>query len=147
MVVVDTNVLVYAADRAAPEHEPCLGLLRSLRSRATPWFLTWGIVYEFLRVTTHARVLRKPLAPAEAWRFVAVLLASPSLDLLVESERHASALAELVVEVPQLTGNLLHDAHIAALMREHAVRAIYSRDTDFHRFPGIEVRDPLLAAD
>jgi predicted nucleic acid-binding protein len=28
-------------------------------------------------------------------------------------------------------------------MREHGIRAIYTRDADFHRFPGIEVRDPL----
>lgn len=40
-------------------------------------------------------------------------------------------------------GPLAHDAHTAALMREHGVRAIYTRDTDFHRFPGIEVVDPL----
>lgn len=146
MVVVDTNVLVYAADRAAPEHEACRDLLTSLRAHPTPWFLTWGIVYEFLRVTTHARVLRRPLSPAEAWEFVSALLASPSLDLLAATDRHASVLAELVAEVPRLAGNLLHDAHTAALMREHAVRAIYTRDTDFHRFPGIEVRDPLVRA-
>jgi predicted nucleic acid-binding protein len=28
-------------------------------------------------------------------------------------------------------------------MREHGVRRIYTRDTDFHRFPFIEVADPL----
>jgi predicted nucleic acid-binding protein len=61
----------------------------------------------------------------------------------VEGERHPAILAELMAEVPQLAGNLLHDAHTAALMREHGVRAIYTRDTDYHRFPGIEVRDPL----
>jgi predicted nucleic acid-binding protein len=49
----------------------------------------------------------------------------------------------VVADVPELTGNLVHDAHTAALMLEHGVRAIYTRDTDFHRFQGIEVRDPL----
>lgn len=141
--MVDTNVLVYAADRSAPEHEACRRLLLDLRSGPSAWFLTWGIVYEFLRVATHPRVLRRPLAPADAWRFVEALLVAPSVDLLVETDRHREALAELLEAVPRLAGNLLHDAHTAALMREHAVRAIYTRDTDFHRFPGVEVRDPL----
>jgi predicted nucleic acid-binding protein len=52
-------------------------------------------------------------------------------------------LANLVQAVPQLRGNLLHDAHTAALMHEHGIRAIYTRDTDFHRFPDVEIRDPL----
>ncbi len=105
--------------------------------------MTWGVLYEFLRVVTHPRVFRRPWSPEDAWRFVEGLLATPSLDLLVEGERHAEFLAGLVAEVPQLKGNLLHDAHTAALMREHGVRGVYTRDTDFHRFPGLEVLDPL----
>ena len=37
----------------------------------------------------------------------------------------------------------LERAHIAALMIEHGISRIYTRDTAFHRFPGIEVIDPL----
>ena len=55
-------------------------------------------------------------------------------------------LAALFTDVPMLAGNLLHDAHTVALMREHGVRSIVTRDADFHRFPGIDVRDPLLEA-
>ncbi|MEJ7668670.1 MAG: hypothetical protein WKH97_08045 [Casimicrobiaceae bacterium] len=43
----------------------------------------------------------------------------------------------------ELSGNLVHDAHTAILMREHGVRQICTRDTDFHRFPFVEVIDPL----
>ena len=143
MFVVDTNVLVYAADLSAPESVKCRELLLGWRAQAAPWFLTWGVVYEFLRVVTHPRVFRRPWSPIEAWSFVEALLAAPALELLVETERHPQILAGLVARVPQLTGNLLHDAHTAALMAEHGVRTIYTRDTDFHRFPGVEVRDPL----
>ena len=141
--MVDTNVLVYAANRGAPEHARCRELLLSFRAQATPWYLTWSIAYEFLRIATHPRVFRTPWLPAEAWRFLEALLASPTLGVLVEGERHAVILAGLVADVPQLAGNLVHDAHTAALMREHGIRTIYTRDTDFHRFPGLEVRDPL----
>ena len=46
-------------------------------------------------------------------------------------------------EVPDLRGNLVHDAHTAVLMREHGVRDIFTRDTDFHRFPFLRVIDPF----
>ena len=35
------------------------------------------------------------------------------------------------------------DAHTAVLMREHGIRCIVTRDTDFHRFPFLESVDPL----
>jgi len=146
MFVVDTNVLVYAADREAAGHEQCRELLQAWRQQPEPWYLTWSVVYEFLRVTTHPRVFRRPWTPTAAWGFVDAILASPSLALLTESERHASVLSALLQEVPELTGNLVHDAHTAALMIEHGVRRIYTRDTHFHRFHGIQVLDPLRGA-
>ena len=143
MFVVDTNVLAYAADRDAPGHERCRERLLAWRARSEPWYLTWGVIYEFLRVITHPRVFRSPWGASEAWGFVESVLAAPALALLTESDRHVRVLTGLIGDVPEPTGNLVHDAHTAALMLEHGVRTIYTRDTDFHRFPGIEVRDPL----
>jgi toxin-antitoxin system PIN domain toxin len=141
--VVDTNVLVYAADRAADEHERCRRLLERWRGQPLPWYLTWSIIYEFLRVITHPRVFRRPWPVAEAWRFAESLLASPGLTVLAQTSRHATLVALTLTEVPALRGNLLHDAHTAVLMREHGIRRIYTRDQDFHRFPFLEVMDPL----
>ncbi len=143
MFVVDTNVLVYAANSACPEHAACRSLLERTRPRPLPWYTTWGILYEFLRVSTHPRVFTQPWSIDQAWDFVAGLLASPSLGVLVETPRHAGIAARLLGDVPAMKGNLLHDAHTAVLMLEHGIRRIYTRDTDFHRFPSIEVLDPL----
>lgn len=145
MFVVDTNVLVYAADVRAPEHERCRALLEEWRRRSGAWYLSWGICYEFLRVVTHPRVLRRPWTAAEAHCFLEVLQESPGLGMLVPTERHSRVLAEVIEEVPQLSGNLLHDAATAVLMREHGIRRICTRDTDFHRFPFLEPIDPLVA--
>ena len=49
MFVVDTNVLVYAADRDSPFHAKCHRLLEDARRQAAVWYLTWAICYEFLR--------------------------------------------------------------------------------------------------
>lgn len=65
--------------------------------------------------------------------------------MLVHTERHEDVLRDVVDEVPGLVGNLWHDAETAVLMREHGVRRICTRDTDFHRFPFLEAIDPMLA--
>jgi hypothetical protein len=143
VIVVDTNVLVYAADADSPHHLPCRRWLEARRGRAEAWYCTWPIVYEFLRVSTHPRVLRNPWKSTEAWAFVAALLASPGLSMLIPTLRHADVAAELLRELPHLSGNILHDAHTAVLMREHGIRQICTRDTDFHRFPFLSVLDPL----
>lgn len=71
------------------------------------------------------------------------LLASPGLDVLVATPRHAAVGYAMVREFPDICGNLVHDAHTAILMREHGVRRMCTRDTDFHRFPFLSVIDPL----
>jgi toxin-antitoxin system PIN domain toxin len=145
MFVVDTNVLIYAANRSCPEHAHCLKLLQKWRSQPSAWFVTWGILYGFIRVVSHPRVLPNPWPIKDAWRFVESLLASPGLDILSETELHDEVCADTIKEVPQLAGNLVTDLHIAVLMREHGVKVIYTRDADFHRFPYLDVRDPLQA--
>lgn len=143
MFVVDTNVLVYAADASSPFHGRCRTLVEEWRAQSSAWYATWGIAYEFLRVTTHPRVFRRPWSLAEAWSFLEALLASPGLGLLVPGERHAEVARAVVRELPHLAGNVVHDAHTAILMREHGIRRIYTRDTDFHRFPFVEPLDPM----
>ena len=50
---------------------------------------------------------------------------------------------EVFAELPDLHANIVHDAATAILMREHGIRQIVTRDTDFHRFPFLEVVDPV----
>jgi uncharacterized protein len=143
MFVVDTNILLYAADRAAAEHAVCQAKLDGWRAQAPAWHLTWGIVYEFLRVATHPRVWRRPWTVDQAWQFIDGLLVSPGLTVLSETERHPAVTRGVLAEVPAIAGNFVFDTHTATLMREHGIRRIYTRDTGFHRFPFIEVIDPL----
>lgn len=142
MFVVDTNILVDAADEDSKFHGRRYEILEQWRHQASAWYMTWGIVYEFLRVITHPRVFRKPWSVMKAWTFVEAILASPALDLLVPSERHADIVREIIEDMPNLSGNLLYDAHTAALMKEHGVKRIYTRDSDFYRFKFLEPVDP-----
>jgi len=141
--VVDTNILVYAADEDSPFHTRCFEVLEEWRNQASAWYSTWGIVYEFLRVTTHPRIFRTPWSASRAWNFIEAVLASPSLGILIPTERHAEVVTEVMKELPHLSGNLMYDLQTAVLMREHGIKRIYTRDTDFHRFHFLEPVDPI----
>jgi hypothetical protein len=145
VLAVDTNVLVYAADADSQFHEPCRAWLERQRALPNAWYTTWPILYEFLRVTTHPRVMRRPWNARTAWTFVSVLLDSAGLAVLIETERHSEVAREVISELPHLAGNILHDAHTAILMREHGIGRICTRDTDFARFSFLDVIDPVAA--
>lgn len=146
MLVIDTNVLIYAVDRDSEFHEKCRNQLDQWRHDAVPVFLTWNICYEFLRVSTHPRVFRSPWDSTTAWQFLEALCSAPAVELLLATVRHRSILAQTLDELPDLRGNIMHDLHTAVLMREHGVSRICTRDTDFHRFPFLTVVDPLRQA-
>jgi len=142
MRAVDTNILVSARRSEAPHHLTALRVLNSLATGSEPWVLPWPCVYEFLRVVTHPRVFDPPTPLAAAWEAVELLLDLPSIVPLAEAERHREILAELL-RVSPVTGNLVHDAHIAALLIEHAVDEIVTADEDFIRFPRLKVVNPF----
>ena len=143
MFLVDTNIFIYAADEDSPFHGRCDELVEEWRRQTSPWYVTWGVLYEFLRVSTHLRVFRKPWSIMRAWDYVEAVLSSPSLGILIAGDRHADVAAEVIKSIPSLSGNLLHDAQIAILMKEHGIKRIYTRDADFHRFPFLEPIDPV----
>ena len=143
VLVVDTNILVYAADADSTSHAKARDWLEERRRQPDAWYVTWPILYEFLRVTTHPRVMRQPWSASGAWGFVESLLDSPGLGVLAPTERHAAVAAQVIAELPWLAGNLLPDAHTAILMREHGLTKICTRDADFRRFPFLEAVAPL----
>jgi predicted nucleic acid-binding protein len=109
VLVIDTDV-VYAADADSPFHNPCRSWLERQHSRPDAWYTTWGIIYGFLRVTTHARVMRRPWTATAAWQFVTALLGSPGLAILVPTQRHLEVAGQVIQELPHLAADLVHDA-------------------------------------
>lgn len=117
-------------------------MLASLAEGGTPWAIPWPCVYEFLRVVTHPKVFDPPSKMANLLEDLEGLFESPSLTLLGEGPAHPSHLRRLVA-AGGVTGNLVHDAHIAALAVEHGVRELLTLDRDFDRFPGLRTRNPF----
>jgi len=141
--VVDTNVLVYAANRDCAEHRAAAEALQGWLAAQIPWALTWGIVYEFLRIATHTRVFARPLTAADALAFLEPILESELVTLLTPTSRHASLLRATAAEFGKPAGNIFHDLHTAVLMREHGVREIMTADLDFRKFSFLTVTNPI----
>jgi toxin-antitoxin system PIN domain toxin len=142
VIALDTNILVYARRKESAHHEPARRLLTTLAEGDEPWGLPWPCVYEFLRVVTHPRVFDPPTDPDSALADLDSLLGSPSLVLLGEGPAHPAHLRRTVSD-GKAVGNLMHDAHIAALVLEHGVRELWTTDRDFTRFPGLQIKNPF----
>ena len=142
MKAVDTNVLVYSEIVSSSHHRTARRLLTELAEGQVPWAIPWPCVYEFLRVVTHPRVFSPPVPLAIALHDLNQILASPTLVLLSETAQHGDVMAGVVRE-SGVTGNLVHDAHIAALCIEHGVSELLTGDRDFSRFP-VRVTNPFV---
>jgi hypothetical protein len=142
VIALDTNLLVDARREELPEHRAAVALLTRLAEGDEPWALAWPCVYEFLRVVTHPRVFNPPTPVERALDDLESLLASPSLVMIGEGPAHAGHLRRMV-EGGGAVGNLVHDAHIAALAVEHGVTELWTADRDFARFPGLRIRNPI----
>ncbi len=142
MRAIDTNVLVFAEIKNSPQHDQARDILREFSEGPIAWAIPWPCVYEFLRVVTHPRVYHPPVPCDVALSDIRAVLASPSLVTLSETSRHAEVM-DAVVRSSGATGNLIHDAHIAALCLEHGVTELVTGDRGFHRLQGLRVVDPF----
>ena len=140
MILIDTNILLYAVNRDDPRSSMACRALESLLNSGSPWVLSWNIVYEFLRVATHPRVFPSPLDAETAWAYIAEIIRLPNGVLLTESAVHQETVDRCLAEAPRMQGNLLHDFHTAVLMREHGIKRIITEDRDFLMFPWIKVQ-------
>lgn len=143
MIAVDTNLLVYAHRRDAPWHGDAVEVLRDLvEGRGGSWAIPWPCLHEFLAVVTRS-LWARPMPVAAASEAVARLLASPTVELLAETDRHWEVLAGLLGT--GVVGPRVHDARIAAICLEHGVGELLTADRDFSVFPTLRTRNPLVA--
>ncbi len=132
-MIVDANVLLYAVDATSPFHRPAKNWLERSLNEPARVGLPWASLLAFQRISTHPRAAVSPLSPSQAWSFVADWLDADSSWVPVPGGRHAEIVRDLIV-TGDLRGNLVSDAHLAALAIEHGV-GVCSADSDFARFP------------
>jgi uncharacterized protein len=141
VILVDANILLYAEDSLNPYHERARGWLDEQLSGSSPVCLTWMVLNAFIRIGTNPRVFEHPLLLDQAISRVQAWLDQPCTLVIRPTERHWSVFQEMLV-TGQASGNLVPDAHLAALAVEHGCE-LYSSDSDFSRFPKLKWRNPL----
>ncbi len=62
--------------------------------------------------------------------------------LLNQTPNHVEVMMS-VIEEAGVSGNLIHDAHIAALCIEHGISELITGDRDFSRFDSLSVINPF----
>jgi len=139
---VDVNLLLYASDLGSPEHEAARDFVGRCAAGPEVCCFGWVTLMSYLRMATHPSIFARPLAHADAARNIEALLALPHVRVLAEEDGFWALYRALTSEVPT-RGNLVPDAHLAALLRQHGVTTLYTHDRDFRKFTFLDVRDPL----
>lgn len=142
MILVDANLLIYAVDRDSPQHAPARRWLEAVLSGSEPVGIAWVVALAFVRITTHPRIMGRPLGIAAALEYIDTWLRQPCVTLIGPGETHWPILRNLL-SVSGAAGNLTSDAHLAALSIEHGA-TVASADSDFRRFAGLSHVNPLV---
>jgi len=143
MMLVDANLLLYAYDPAAREHEASRLWLEASLSGTVLVRFSWLTVWAFLRIITNPRVFERPLTMAEAEHHVSSWLAQPVAGILEPGDRHWEILRPLARD-GQVSGPLVMDAALAAIAIEHGA-TLCTTDRDFARFPGLTWVNPIAS--
>ena len=141
MKLIDLNLFLYATNRDSPHHLRAKEWVEELLSGEETVAIPWIVILGFLQVSTHSRILPRPLTPRQAVAVVDSWLARPQVLLLHPADDHWGILSGLLAETGT-AGHLTTDAHLAALAIAHDAE-LYSTDTDFARFRQLRWTNPI----
>jgi predicted nucleic acid-binding protein len=143
VIVLDTNLLVYAHRSATPQHRAARKALQSASRDAAGWGMATASVLEFWSVVTHPAASGRASTAEEAQGFI---------DALVEAGARilspGPALAQRVMDTAarlRVVGPRIFDLQIAVTALDHGATQLWSHDRAFVTPPGLRLVDPLPA--
>lgn len=139
---IDANILIFASNNSSDFYDQSKAFLNDRLETNDIFYLTWGTVMAYLRISTHRRIFAKPLSPETATQNIDRLMARRQVHLITENERFWQAYLDLCNKTV-IRANLVPDAHLAATLLAQGVSTLYTHDRDFRKFDGITVIDPL----
>ena len=138
---MDTNLLLYAEDSLSERHDAARTWWDHQLSGAGPVCVCWPVLKSFIRIGTNPRLHQRPLTLNEACDRVQSWLEQPCVRMIQPTDQHWPLFQELL-KSGNAVGNLVSDAHLAALALEHNC-VLHSTDNDFARFRGLKWSNPL----
>jgi toxin-antitoxin system PIN domain toxin len=143
VILVDVNILLYATFTNAARHRAARAWIESQLNGSHRVGIPWPTLLGYLRTATNPRAMAGAIPMAEAWSQVENWLACEPVWVPEPTERHAEVLGSLLAR-HRVHGNLVSDAHLAALAIEHGL-TLCSTDGDFARFRELKWQNPLEA--
>ncbi len=141
MILVDANLLIYVVNRDDPRHSKARRWWESVLSGTKVVGIPWVAASAFVRITTRAGLMPQPLTIEQACDYVSDWLDQPHVSRVVPGVGHWAVLSALL-RTSGAAGNLVTDAHIAALAIENGA-TVASADRDFGRFEQVPSLNPI----
>ena len=140
MILPDVNVLVHAHNTDSPVHQRARAWWDGCLAGSVGVGLAWVTMLGFIRVTTHPKIMERPLPVGDVLRRLEGWTALPHVHVTDPGDQHLAALAGALRRLGS-AGNLTTDAHLATLAIERGY-ILYSTDADFARFTGLKWQNP-----
>jgi hypothetical protein len=138
--LVDANVLLYAVNTDAEHHDISRAWLDEALSGAATVAFSWIALLAFVRLATMTGLFPRPLSLDQAMDRVDAWLGAPPSVVLEPTAAHGRIMRTVLRSVG-VGGNLVNDAHLAALAIEHRA-VVVSFDNDFTRFDDLKWERP-----
>ncbi|MFY9233140.1 MAG: TA system VapC family ribonuclease toxin [Fimbriimonadaceae bacterium] len=139
--LLDANVLIYALNSDAPEHDKVVLWLELVYSHDSHVLIPVASAHAFLRLATNPRAFPKALSLNHAFKVLKPILHHPKTRC-PEPGSEYWRLFERIGTQGTVIGGRLSDVHFAALALEHGA-TLCSTDRHFRRFPELRLENPL----
>ncbi len=141
--VVDANILIYGINQDSEFNAGAKKFIEQCAVIDEPWFMPWPVISAFIRISTHPAILPHPLSTPQAVAAMDQILELPNVVMPGEDGGNLWKRFSKEISTLHCKGNVVTDALIVCIMREHGITKLYSKDRDFLKFRGIKVIDPI----
>ncbi len=142
MILLDSNILLYAFIDATPQHIKARRWLETaIEDNFEPLAVSWTVILAFIRISTNNKVFTPSLNTSQVEEILRPFLDHTNVRIIDPLNDHFPRLLSVMKEGQALAA-LTMDAHLATLALEHGAK-IATTDRDFSRFQGVKIIDPL----
>jgi uncharacterized protein len=143
LALLDTNILVYAADAMSEFHVRA----KELRDQSVQGDIALAvspqILFEFFAVITNPRRVTQPRSPDEAREEMEKYLHASTIRKIYPDQDITERVLALLQQHPQITRQDIFDALLVATMQTNGIRRIYTYNHQhFTPFADLEVLTP-----
>lgn len=141
MRLLDANVLIYALNADAVQHDRVAAWLKSVYESDSRVLIPSASALAYLRVATNPRVFSNSLSLSLAMSSLRSILDHPKTNCPEPGDQYWEIFANVGTQAG-VTAGRLSDVHIAALAIEQGA-VLCSTDRDFLRFHNLLYENPL----